>query len=341
MRILITGGAGYIGSHVVKLLLENSDHEITVLDNLVTGFQETVDTLKVIAKENGVSLNFLQEDLSDFELVGRIMRDNGFDAIIHFAASLVVPESVKNPLKYYLNNTANTANLIKCATDNGVKKFIFSSTAATYGEPDATVVNLETGLKESDPTDPINPYGMSKLMSERVLKDTAFATKDFRYAALRYFNVAGSDLDGRIGQSTENATLLIKVAAEAATGKREKMYIFGEDYPTHDGTGIRDYIHVVDLAQAHIEALEYLEDHESDVFNVGYSRGFSVKEVIDTMKKVSDVDFTVETKERRAGDPAILIADNTKIKNAMNWKPKYDDLEVICQTTLAWEKRLV
>jgi len=341
MRILITGGAGYIGSHVVKLLLENSDHEITVLDNLVTGFQETVDTLKVIAKENGASLNFLQEDLSDFELVGRIMRDNGFDAIIHFAASLVVPESVKNPLKYYLNNTANTANLIKCATDNGVKKFIFSSTAATYGEPDATVVNLETGLKESDPTDPINPYGMSKLMSERVLKDTAFATKDFRYAALRYFNVAGSDLDGRIGQSTENATLLIKVAAEAATGKREKMYIFGEDYPTHDGTGIRDYIHVVDLAQAHIEALEYLEDHESDVFNVGYSRGFSVKEVIDTMKKVSDVDFTVETKERRAGDPAILIADNTKIKNAMNWKPKYDDLEVICQTTLAWEKRLV
>ena len=218
-----------------------------------------------------------------------------------------MPESVENPLKYYLNNTANTANLIKCATETGVKKFIFSSTAATYGEPDPTMVNLETGLKESDPTEPINPYGMSKLMSERVLKDTAFATDDFRYAALRYFNVAGSDPDGRIGQSTENATLLIKVAAEAATGKREKMYIFGDDYPTHDGTGIRDYIHVVDLAQAHIEALEYLDDHESDVFNVGYSRGFSVKEVIDTMKKVSDVDFTVELKERRAGDPAILI----------------------------------
>ena len=295
MHILITGGAGYIGSHVVKLLLENSDHEITILDNLVTGFQETVDTLKVIAKENGVSLNFLEEDLSDFKLVEMIMRDNRFDAIIHFAASLVVPESVENPLKYYLNNTANTANLIKCATENGVKKFIFSSTAATYGEPDPTMVNLETGLKESDPTEPINPYGMSKLMSERVLKDTAFATDDFRYAALRYFNVAGSDPDGRIGQSTENATLLIKVAAEAATGKREKMYIFGDDYPTHDGTGIRDYIHVVDLAQAHIEALDYLEDHESDVFNVGYSRGFSVKEVIDTMKKVSGVDFTVET----------------------------------------------
>ena len=340
MHILITGGAGYIGSHVVKLLLENSDHEITILDNLVTGFQETVDTLKAIAKENGVSLNFLEEDLSDFKLVEMIMKDNRFDAIIHFAASLVVPESVENPLKYYLNNTANTANLIKCATQNGVKKFIFSSTAATYGEPDPTMVNLETGLKESDPTEPINPYGMSKLMSERVLKDTAFATDDFRYAALRYFNVAGSDPDGRIGQSTENATLLIKVAAEAATGKREKMYIFGDDYPTHDGTGIRDYIHVVDLAQAHIEALEYLDDHESDVFNVGYSRGFSVKEVIDTMKKVSEVDFTVETKERRAGDPAILISDNTKIKHAMNWEPKYDDLEVICQTTLAWEKKL-
>ena len=340
MRILVTGGAGYIGSHVVKLLLENSDHQITILDNLVTGFQKTVDTLMVIAKENSVNLNFIQEDLSDFSKIESIMKENKFDAIIHFAASLVVPESVENPLKYYLNNTANTANLIKCATENGVKKFIFSSTAATYGEPDATVVNLETGLKESDPTEPINPYGMSKLMSERVLKDTAFANDDFKYAALRYFNVAGSDPDGRIGQSTENATLLIKVAAETATGKREKMYIFGEDYPTPDGTGIRDYIHVVDLAQAHIEALAYLEEHESDVFNVGYSRGFSVKEVIDTMKKVSGVDFTVEIKERRAGDPAILISDNTKIKNAMQWQPKYDDLEVICQTTLEWEKKI-
>lgn len=340
MHILVTGGAGYIGSHVVKLLLENSDHEITILDNLVTGFQKTVDTLEIIAKENSVNLNFMEEDLSNFNKIEEIMSENHFDAIIHFAASLVVPESVENPLKYYLNNTANTANLIKWATQNGVTKFIFSSTAATYGEPDATVVNLETGLKESDPTDPINPYGMSKLMSERVLKDTAFAYDDFKYAALRYFNVAGSDPDGRIGQSTENATLLIKVAAEAATGKREKMFIFGDDYPTPDGTGIRDYIHVVDLAQAHIEALAYLEDHQSDVFNVGYSRGFSVKEVIDTMKKVSGVDFTVEIKERRAGDPAILISDNTKIKNAMHWKPRYDDLEVICQTTLEWEKKI-
>jgi len=340
MHILVTGGAGYIGSHVVKLLLENSDHEIIILDNLVTGFQKTVDTLMAIAKENSKSLNFLEEDLSNFNKIESIMKENNFDAIIHFAASLVVPESVENPLKYYLNNTVNTTNLIKCATENGVKKFIFSSTAATYGEPDPTVVKLDTGLKESDPTEPINPYGMSKLMSERVLKDTSFAYDDFKYAALRYFNVAGSDPDGRIGQSTENATLLIKVAAEAAMGKREKMYIFGGDYPTLDGTGIRDYIHVVDLAQAHIEALNYLEDHQSDVFNVGYSRGFSVKEVIDTMKKVSGVDFKVEIKERRAGDPAILISDNTKIKKAMHWEPKYDDLEIICQTTLEWEKKI-
>ena len=340
MHILVTGGAGYIGSHVVKLLLENSDHQITILDNLVTGFQDTVDTLMVIAKENGISLNFIKEDLSNFDQISNIMKENQFDAIIHFAASLVVPESVENPLKYYLNNTVNTTNLIKCATENGVKKFIFSSTAAVYGEPDPAVVNLDTGLKESDPTNPINPYGMSKLMSERVLKDTAFAYDDFKYAALRYFNVAGSDPDGRIGQSTKNATLLIKVAGETAIGKREKMYIFGDDYPTYDGTGIRDYIHVVDLAQAHIEALDYLEDNQSDVFNVGYSRGFSVKEVIDTMKKVSGVDFTVELRERRPGDPAILISDNAKIKKAMNWKPKYDDLEVICQTTLEWEKKI-
>ena len=340
MNILVTGGAGYIGSHVVKLLLEDSDHQVTILDNLVTGFQKTIDTLSTIAKENNKTLNFIQEDLSDFDKIEMIMTQNNFAAIIHFAASLVVPESVENPLKYYLNNTANTANLIKCATQNGVRKLIFSSTAATYGEPDPSLVNLETGLKESDPTEPINPYGMSKLMSEHILKDTAFASPEFKYAVLRYFNVAGSDPDGRIGQSTENATLLIKVAAEAAIGKRDKMYIFGEDYPTSDGTGIRDYIHVVDLAQAHIEALDYLEKHESDVFNVGYSRGFSVKEVIDTMKKVSGVDFTVEIKERRAGDPAILISDNTKIKNATNWKPEYDDLEVICQTTLNWEKKL-
>ncbi|MBD3789911.1 MAG: UDP-glucose 4-epimerase GalE [Campylobacterales bacterium] len=339
-RILVTGGAGYIGSHVVKLLLEKGQDELTILDNLSTGFQKTVDALMQIAKERNRSLDFLYQDLSKWDEIADIMKKGKYDAIIHFAASLVVPESVENPLKYYLNNTANTTNLVKCAIENGVKYFIFSSTAATYGEPDPAVVNLETGLKETDPTDPINPYGMSKLMSERVLRDTAFAYGDFKYVALRYFNVAGSDPDGRIGQSTQNATLLIKVAAQTAVGKREKMYIFGEDYPTPDGTGIRDYIHVMDLADAHIEALHYLEGHESTVFNVGYSKGFSVKEVIDTMKKVSGVDFPVEIKPRRAGDPAVLIADNSKIKQQTAWQPRFNDLETICKTTLEWEKKL-
>ncbi|MCD6654804.1 MAG: UDP-glucose 4-epimerase GalE [Sulfurovum sp.] len=339
-RILVTGGAGYIGSHVVKLLLEEGRHEITILDNLSTGFQETVDALMQIAKEQRRPLEFIQKDLSDWEEIAALMQNNTYDAIMHFAASLVVPESVENPLKYYLNNTANTVNLIKCAVENNVRNFIFSSTAATYGEPDSHLVDLQTGLKETDPADPINPYGMSKLMSERVLKDTAFAYPDFKYVALRYFNVAGSDPDGRIGQSTNNATLLIKVAAETAVGKREKIYIFGEDYPTPDGTGVRDYIHVMDLARAHIEALHYLRENQSTVFNVGYGRGFSVKEVIETMKKVSSVNFPVEIKERRAGDPAILIANNTKIKQATSWRPQYDDLEIICKTTLEWEKKL-
>ncbi|MDQ1326304.1 MAG: UDP-glucose 4-epimerase [Campylobacterota bacterium] len=339
-HILVTGGAGYIGSHVVKLLLEESQHEITILDNLSTGFQETVDALMQIAKEHCRSLEFIQKDLSDWKEIATLMQNNTYDAIMHFAASLVVPESVENPLKYYLNNTANTANLVKCAVENNVRNFIFSSTAATYGEPDSCLVDLQTGLKESDPADPINPYGMSKLMSEKILKDTAFAYPDFKYIILRYFNVAGSDPDGHIGQSTHNATLLIKVAAETAVGKRKKMYIFGEDYPTPDGTGIRDYIHVVDLARAHIEALHYLDENESDIFNVGYGKGFSVKEVIETMKKVSGVDFSVEIKERRAGDPAILIANNTKIKQVTSWRPQYDDLEVICKTTLEWEKKL-
>ncbi len=336
----MTGGAGYIGSHVVKVLLEESEHNVTVLDNLVTGFQDTVDRLISIAQTHNKTLNFIEEDLSNFDKIKTLMEKNSFDAIMHFAASIVVPESVENPLKYYLNNTVNTTNLIKYATQNGVKRFIFSSTAAVYGEPDSSIVGLESGLKESDPTNPINPYGMSKLMSERILQDVALVTTEFKYVTLRYFNVAGSDPDNLIGQSTANATLLVKVAAQTATGKRDEMYIFGEDYPTPDGTGIRDYIHVVDLAQAHIEALEYLEDNESDVFNVGYSRGFSVKKVLDTMKKISGVDFRVESKERRAGDPALLIADNRKILNDTKWKPKYDDLEVICQTTLAWEKTL-
>ncbi len=326
MKILVTGGAGYIGSHVVKQLGEQTDHEITVLDNLVTGFQESI-----------LYGDFIKADLSNFKQIEEIIKKGNYDAVIHFAASLVVPESVENPLKYYLNNTANTANLIKQCVTYGVNKFIFSSTAAVYGEPAPDLIPVT----EESPVAPINPYGSSKLMSETVLKDTAFAYNDFNYIALRYFNVAGASVDGKIGQSTENATLLIKVAAETALGKRDKMFIFGDDYPTEDGTCIRDYIHVEDLASAHIRALEHLEEgKEGGVFNCGYGHGFSVKEVLETMKKVSGVDFPVEIKERRAGDPAILISNNRKIREVMHWTPKYDDLELICKTGLEWEKKI-
>ncbi len=326
MNILVTGGAGYIGSHVVKQLGEQTDHKITVLDNLVTGFKESI-----------LYGEFINADLSDFGQIEKIIKEGKFDAVIHFAASLVVPESVENPLKYYLNNTANTANLIKQCVENGVNNFIFSSTAAVYGEPPIEAIPVT----EESVTAPINPYGSSKLMSETVLRDTAQAYEDFNYVALRYFNVAGASVDGKIGQSTKDATLLIKVAAETALGKRDKIYIFGDDYPTEDGTCIRDYIHVEDLASAHIKALDYLKNSKkSGVFNCGYGHGFSVKEVLETMKKVSGVDFTVELKERRAGDPAMLISDNNKIRDIMKWTPKYDDLELICKTGLEWEKKI-
>ncbi len=332
MEILVTGGAGYIGSHVVKQLLENTEHNVTIIDNLSTGLIRTVDTLKTISADR---LKFLHSDLKNFSEIEGIIKSHKFDAIIHFAASIVVPESVENPLKYYLNNTVNTTNLINLAVKYGINRFIFSSTAAVYGEPE------EIPVRETTPTKPINPYGMSKLMSETVLQDSAAAYKDFTYIILRYFNVAGADTKIRIGQSFPNATHLIKVAAETAVGKRDKMYIFGEDYPTKDGTCIRDYIHVDDLADAHLKALEYLEKNSSDIFNCGYGYGYSVKEVIDTMKKVSGIDFKVEKAGRRAGDPATLIADNTKIKDVMKWSPKYNDLELICKTALEWEKRLL
>ena len=326
MKILVNGGAGYIGSHVVKLLGEQGGHEITVVDNLVTGFKDAV-----------LYGDLVELDLSDYDAVDRLFEEKKFDAVIHFAASLVVPESVEDPLKYYMNNTANTTNVIRSCVKHNVNKFIFSSTAATYGEPSAEFIPVN----ESTPTSPINPYGSSKLMSETVLKDTAFAFKDFKYIALRYFNVAGASVDGKIGQSTKGATHLIKVAAETACGKREKMFVFGDDYDTEDGTCIRDYIHVQDLALAHLKALDYLNDgNESDIFNCGYGHGFSVLEVLETMREVSGVDFRADMKERRAGDPSILISDNTKIKEVMGWEPKYDDLELICKTALDWEKKL-
>ncbi len=324
MHILVTGGAGYIGSHIVKLLGENTDYRITVIDSLETGFRDAV-----------LYGDFIEADLRDFSQIEGIFKALKFDAVIHLAASLIVPESVKVPLKYYLNNTANTANLIRLCVRYGVNKFVFSSTAAVYGEPSPEHIPLS----EEAPIAPINPYGTSKMMSELILRDTHRAHPRFNYVALRYFNVAGASLDGALGQSTREATHLVKVAAQAVLGKREKLYIFGDDYPTDDGTCVRDYIHVEDLAEAHLKALEFLNEREtSDIFNCGYGHGFSVKEVIETMKKVSGVDFPVEVGPRREGDPAVLIADNRKIREKLGWTPKYDDLKLICKTALEWEK---
>jgi UDP-glucose 4-epimerase len=336
MRVLVTGGAGYIGSHALKALLERSTHDIVVVDNLSTGHLKTIERLQTIRP-----FKFKELDLSHFEAVEKLLKEEVVETIMHFAASIVVPESVENPLKYYMNNTVNTTNLIQKAVECGVKQFIFSSTAAVYGEPE---VMPSIGIDEEAPTEPINPYGLSKLMSERVLQDTAKAHENFKYVIFRYFNVAGADvhyegerLSPRIGQSFPNATHLIKVATECALGKREKVAIFGDDYDTIDGTGVRDYIHVDDLAEAHLKAITYLEEHESSVFNVGYGEGYSVKEVIETVKKVTHIDFTVLQEGRREGDPASLIANSSKIMREMKWQPHYNDLGIICKSAFVWE----
>lgn len=340
MNILITGAAGYIGSHVAKQLLESTKYDITILDNLSTGSIETLNILKKIR-----DFKFIELDLNEFDKVKLVLKENKIDTILHFAASIIVPESVANPLKYYMNNTVNTTNLIKCAVENSVKKFIFSSTAAVYGEPTTLPQN---GVDETFVTNPINPYGMSKLMSERVIQDTANVNPDFKYVIFRYFNVAGADinydenkLNPRIGQSFPNATHLIKIASECATNKREKMAIFGNDFPTADGTGVRDYIHVDDLANAHVKAISFLDNNSSDIFNAGYGKGYSVKEVIETMKKVTNKNFQVDLSSRRLGDPAALISNNTKIKTKMNWIPKYDDLDLICKSAFEWENKMI
>ena len=332
-KILVTGGAGYIGSHVVRQFAENGNCSVTVLDNLSTGFASTIETLR----SKYSNIEFVQADLFQWDFIADFMRNNKFDAVVHFAASLIVPESVTEPLKYYLNNTANTANLIKCCVESGTNRFVFSSTAAVYGEPEHVP---QTGINELSLLNPINPYGRSKMFSEHVLRDTASAHPDFRFAILRYFNVAGASSDGLIGQSTLNATHLVKVAAETALGKRQKMSIFGTDYKTPDGTCVRDYIHVEDLASAHLRALEYIDANGSDIFNCGYGHGYSVREVIDVMRKVSGVDFRADEAPRRAGDPALLISDSTKMKEKTGWVPRYDDLEYICRTALDWEKKL-
>jgi UDP-glucose 4-epimerase len=319
-RVLVTGGAGYIGSHVVRQLGE-AGHDIVVLDNLSKGFRDAVLYGELVVGDSG-----------DRELVSELLRRHRIDSVMHFAAHTVVPESVTNPLKYYGNNTCSTRNLIECCVTAGVRHFIFSSTAAVYGIP------AGGACAEDTPTNPINPYGASKLMSERMLSD-ACAASSMRHVTLRYFNVAGCDPEGRIGQSTREATLLIKVASEAAVGKRPGISIFGTDYPTPDGTGVRDYIHVEDLADAHLKALNYLEaGGASTVLNCGYGHGFSVREVLNMVERVAGTKLNVTEEPRRAGDPPGLIAIADRIRNTLNWTPRYNDLEVIVRSALAWER---
>ncbi|HEY8540175.1 MAG TPA: UDP-glucose 4-epimerase GalE [Steroidobacteraceae bacterium] len=323
MSILVTGGAGYIGSHVVRQLRERQE-EVVVLDNLSTGFRSAVLDAPLIVGDTG-----------DRELVGRILREHRVETVMHFAAHTVVPESVANPLKYYANNTCSTRNLLEACSAAGVKHFVFSSTAAVYGIPEGGVAS------EDSPTQPINPYGTSKLMSEWMLRDLA-AASSLRYVVLRYFNVAGSDPGGRIGQSTINATLLTKVACEAAVGKRPHVSIFGTDYPTKDGTGVRDYIHVEDLASAHLKALDYLrQGGESQTLNCGYGHGYSVRDVISMVDRLNGSPIKTVEAPRRAGDPPSLIARADRIRKILGWAPQYDDLAVIVQSQLAWEKRLL
>lgn len=322
--VLVTGGAGYIGSHAV-LALKDAGWDVAVIDNLVTGF--------AFAVPEGVPL--YQGDIADGDLLARIFAERGIGAIMHFAGSVVVPESVENPLKYYRNNTANSRALIEAAVTGGVKHFIFSSTAATYGIPEVSPVT------EDSPKQPINPYGMSKLMTEIMLKDVA-AAHPINYCALRYFNVAGADPQARTGQSTAGATHLIKVAVEAALGKREQVSVFGTDFDTPDGTGVRDYIHVSDLAAAHVLALEALTQapERSLTMNCGYGTGFSVLDVLDAVDRATNLKITRVLEGRRAGDPDSLISDNSRIKATLPWVPQYADLDLIVAHALAWERRL-
>lgn len=322
--ILVTGGAGYIGSHAV-LALKDAGYGVVVIDNLVTGFDWAVP--------DGVPL--VRGDIADQPLVEATLRKYEIRAIMHFAGSVVVPESVENPLKYYHNNSAKTRDLIESAVRVGVKHFIFSSTAATYGIPE------ESPVKETTPQRPINPYGMSKLMTEYMLRDVA-AAHPMNFCALRYFNVAGADPQGRSGQSTAGATHLIKVAVEAALGKRAGVSVFGTDFDTPDGTGVRDYIHVTDLAAAHVLALEALmaDPARSHLLNCGYGRGFSVLEVLDAVDRVTNMTINRTLGPRRAGDPDALISDNRAILSTFPWEPRYADLDLIVRHALAWERSL-
>src|SRR4030043_407275 len=322
MKILVTGGAGYIGSHVVKVLGQRG-YEILVYDNLSTGHEWAVLYGRLV-----------KGDLSDKVFLDKVIKEFNPDAIMHFAAFIQVEESVREPLKYYRNNTVNTLNLLEIMQKNGIKNFIFSSTASVYGIPEKIPVDEDT------PINPINPYGSSKAAVEWILNDLSQAS-DFNYVSLRYFNVAGADPVGRIGQAYKEATHLITRALKTAKGIFDKLQIFGTDYPTTDGTCIRDYIHVDDLAMAHLITLDYLLDKgKSNVFNCGYGYGYSVKEVVEAVKKITHIDFKTEEVGRRPGDPPVLVADSSKLKSELNWKPVHADLEYIIMTAWEWEKKL-
>ena len=324
MTVLVTGGAGYIGSHMVYELVDAGER-VVVLDNLSTGFDWAV--------AKGVPL--VVGETGDQALVARLIREHGVDAIIHFAASIVVPDSVRDPLGYYRNNTMNSRALIECAVNGGVRHFIFSSTAAVYGNP------AEIPVQEDAATLPISPYGWSKLMTEIMLRDAGSA-HGLEHVILRYFNVAGADPRRRTGQSTKAATHLIKVAVETVLGLRAKLDVFGDDYPTPDGTCIRDYIHVSDLVRAHADALRYLRSGAPSLtLNCGYGHGFSVLEVIEAVKRVSAVDFKVDIAPRRAGDPAQIVAHSERARGKLGWQPRYDDLSTIVRDALAWERELM
>jgi UDP-glucose 4-epimerase len=322
--VLITGGAGYIGSHAV-LAFRAAGWPVSVVDNLSTGFRWLLPD----------DLTFYEGNVDDGDLIARIIAEQGVRAIVHFAGSIVVPESVSDPLKYYLNNTVRSRALIESAVNAGVPHFIFSSTAAVYGMPE------RVPAQEDDRTLPINPYGTSKLMTEAMLRDTA-AAHPLTYVALRYFNVAGADPQGRTGQSTAGATHLLKIACEAATGKRDHVSVYGTDYDTPDGTGVRDYIHVSDLADAHVAALDWLVAHpgESLTANCGYGRGFSVLEVLDAVDRVTNLTLDRRMEGRRPGDSGALVADNGRILSTLDWTPRRAELEGIVRDALAWERKL-
>jgi UDP-glucose 4-epimerase len=321
--ILVTGGAGYIGSHTLLQLQARGEH-VVVIDNLYTGFRQAVRSAPLIVG-----------DIGDRALVAQVLREHDVDTVMHFAANTIVPESVADPLKYYGNNTAATRNLLEVCMQHGVRQLVFSSTAAVYGIPEGGIA------REDMPLTPINPYGTSKLMSEWVMRDLAAVT-DFRYVSLRYFNVAGSDPQERIGQSTRKATLLIKVACEAIVGKRAGVSIFGTDYDTPDGTGVRDYIHIEDLARAHLDALDYLRrGGKSTILNCGYSHGYSVREVLDGVQRVAKQKLTIKEEPRRAGDPSVLVAEAQRIRTQLGWVPRLDDLDAIIDSSLRWERKLL